>query len=49
MTSRSCLAPLVAFGLVIPAVAASTAPEDPWLVGRTEPRWGDAVPSAWPK
>jgi len=43
MTSQSYLA-LVAFGLVIPAFAATTAPDDPWLVGRTEPRWGDAAP-----
>ena len=35
MTSRSYLAPLFAFGLVIAAVPASAAPEAPWLVGRT--------------
>lgn len=44
MASRSYLAPLVAFGLVIAAAPASAAPEAPWLVGRTMPPWGDATP-----
>ena len=44
MTSQSYLAPLWAFGLVIAAAPASAAPEAPWLVGRTLPRWADVKP-----
>ena len=41
MASRSYLAPFFAIGLVIGAVPVSAAPEAPWLVGRTTPRWAD--------
>jgi hypothetical protein len=41
MTSRSYLAPLFVFGLVIWAAPVSAAPEAPWLSERTVPRWAD--------
>jgi len=44
MTSRSYLAPLVAFGLLLAAVPASAVPEAPWLVGHIMPRWHDVTP-----